>query len=1147
MLKDYNYYTKEDMNKEVLSQDNDFVNDARRFLTERSSTSEDNLKSNEDVYDAFMEHFRYQDVNEVTAIRDYEYATNGTQDQRANFGRVMDVFDTMADEKMSLRKVGDYFGGIATAPSTIAGILTGGAGKLASVAGQQGVKFGLRTILSESLKGGLKAGAVEGTIGLVQGAAQEGTRVETGLQKEFTGGRTVATGLGGALIGGGIGGVTSGLLAPSAIKAAQRLERIQKVDVTKAAEAKVNTDKVLKNASKEDLDSVNQALKSLEPETKVKKTKGKKGKLDALDEVEVATGQSIRKELSESDTLTASIPNELFQNISAAAIQIRNKIQPQKGERITSAIARALRNEDIVSTDITKILDEHNLSAEQFSLMYISEVSDAGRTLQASGNVSKSVQTLLRDVDELGEEGLTSVTGKEVEELVKQPSILKKVVGGVGGTFRGLDQLRLGVMTSQPATAMRNTENAGFRVIVDAFTRSFNNVLNLPGDVLSRVKTGEGSIRNPFSGTFDVAKFLFNPYEAQVVKQIFQKEFPDAAAKLFREAADIEAATGFGGGLSTIGRKMNIMNTFSDNIFKRAVFVSSLRRNINDLNSSRATKKILLTDSHKETIIKGRLQQRLGDGYRTSPDYTATVKRLNLDKQKYHTLETILESGNFKLLPDDILKKSIQDAFEFTYQATPKGDNFFGQLGKGVISLHKAVPFVISSFLPFPRYIANQLKFVYEHTPLIGMLPLDKLRLGIESRAVKGSKGYDWKDRTSKQLTGALLFTAAYAWRAKQGNTNRWYEMTDEAGNTIDGRPVYGPFAPFMLAADILYRTQVGQFIYDKTKGTVFEHDKPMEGTLATFSVRRYATDISQALLGSTFRTGMGLYALDKLWTDASSGSGDAINKVLGEFVGNIGNTFALPGSVVKDFYGQIDEKARYVPESKTGDTNFLDIVFNKATRALPDFPIVDWTGEGPYQKPLRTPFVTGDIKAVLPWEKQLTGLSRRAPKNEFQKEIDKLNMENREIYKRPANQMLDLYMTEILSKEGGQGNLNENMAKFISSDEYQDLVGVKDKRVRFKQRAAKIIDEVRSIAREKIELEATKDGKAYSKLSVTEWSRTQALYKDAVNEEYRDKYKGKSIDADKDKYVIVNGKPMSVLYYGLELAKSKGSKSGEL
>ena len=1128
------------MNKEVLSQDEDFVADARRFLTERGSSSPDDMQSNEDVYDAFMEHFRYQDVNEVTAIRDFEYATNGTQDQRANFGRVMDVYDNMADEKMSMRKVGDYFGGIVSAPSTIAGILTGGAGKLASVAGQQGIKFGLRTLLSQSLKGGLKAGAVEGAIGTIQGAAQEGTRVETGLQEEFTGRRTLTTGLGSAVVGGGIGAVTSGLLTPSAIKAARRLERIQEVDITKATEAKVKTDEVLKNASKEDLDSVEQALKSLKPEggkptvsEAGKKLKEQaKIKKDPLDEADVASGQNIRKSLSESDTLTTSIPAELFQNISAAAIQIRNKIKPQKGERITSAIARALRNEDIVSTDITKILDEHNLSAEQFSLMYLSEVSDAGRILQASGQVSKSVKTLLRDVDDLADEGLTSVTAKEVEVLVKQPKILNKVVGNIGGTFRGLDQLRLGVMTSQPATAMRNTENAGFRVIVDAFTRSFNNVLNL---------------RNPFSGTFDVTKFLFNPYEAQVVKQIFQKDFPDAAGKLFREAADIEAATGFGGGLSTLGRKMNIMNTFSDNIFKRAVFVSSLRRNINDLNKSKASQKLLLTDAHKDIIIKGRLKQELGPDYKSSPDYDRIVKSLKLDKQKFHTLETILESGNFRLIPDDILKKSIQDAFEFTYQATPKGDNFFGQLGKGVISLHKAVPFVISSLLPFPRYVANQLKFVYEHTPLIGMLPLDKLRLGIETRAAKGAKAYDWRDRTSKQLTGAILFSAAYAWRAKQGNTNRWYEMTDSQGNTIDGRPLYGPFAPFMLAADILYRTQVGQFIYDKTKGTILEHDKPMEGTLPTFSFKRYGTDIAQALLGSTFRTGMGLYALDKLWTDAASGSGDAWKKVAGEFVGNIGNTFLLPVSVVKDFYSQADEKSRYVPESKTGDTNFLDIVYNRATRAVPDFPIVDWTGEGPYEKPLRTPFVTGDIKAVLPAEKQMFGMTRRAPKNKFQKEIANLNMEDREIYKRPSDQILDLYMTEILSKEGGKGNLNENMAKFIDSPEYQDLEGTKIKRVRFKQRAQKIISEVREIARERIENEARESGANYSRLSVKEWSRTETLFKDAVNEEYRKKYKGKSIDADREKYIIVNGRPMNILNYGLEIAKALGSKAGEM
>ena len=65
--------------------------------------------------------------------------------------------------------------------------------------------------------------------------------------------------------------------------------------------------------------------------------------------------------------------------------------------------------------------------------------------------------------------------------------------------------------------------------------------------------------------------------------------------------------------------------------------------------------------------------------------------------------------------------------------------------------------------------------------------------------------------------------------------------------------------------------------------------------------------------------------------------------------------------------------------------------------------------------------------------------------------------------------------------------------------------------------------------------------------MSVKEWSRTATIHKDAVNEEYIDKYKGKSIDADKEKYIIINGRPMNVLNYGLELAKIYGSKAGEM
>ena len=85
--------------------------------------------------------------------------------------------------------------------------------------------------------------------------------------------------------------------------------------------------------------------------------------------------------------------------------------------------------------------------------------------------------------------------------------------------FQDLDRLRLGVMTSQPATTMRNNLNGGFRVAVDATTRTFDNLL---------------SLRNPFDGTFDVAKHVFTPYEAMAVQKIFKETFPEEASKLFR-------------------------------------------------------------------------------------------------------------------------------------------------------------------------------------------------------------------------------------------------------------------------------------------------------------------------------------------------------------------------------------------------------------------------------------------------------------------------------------------------------------------------------------------------------------------------------------------------------------------------------------
>ena len=56
--------------------------------------------------------------------------------------------------------------------------------------------------------------------------------------------------------------------------------------------------------------------------------------------------------------------------------------------------------------------------------------------------------------------------------------------------------------------------------------------------------------------------------------------------------------------------------------------------------------------------------------------------------------------------------------------------------------------------MPFPRFVANQIKFIYQHTPLLGLLPLDK--------PIKDMPTNQYiKEKLPKQMTGAMMFMTA--------------------------------------------------------------------------------------------------------------------------------------------------------------------------------------------------------------------------------------------------------------------------------------------------------------------------------------------------------------------------------------------------
>jgi len=1126
----YNFLEAENKNREVLIDNDDFITEARNFLEKRGGYSKKRLQDRNEVYEQFLEHFRYQNVNEISAIRDLEYAQNANKQDKTEFANLIELYDTMQSD-YSLETVKDFAGGILTAPSTYLGILTGGAGKLAAAGGTQASKLALKALLKKGLskeiakktlrnkinkdikkeivKSAAITGTIEGTVGLGQAVAQEETRVETGQADEYDMGRVgLTTGFSflGGTIAGGIVGKQQTKMAREAAKLSNIAESSEKAIAKKALEKAKKTldettDKDTYNILKEKIESLTEGLTDI---------KVKKGDKVPLDTRKVAVGKKLLNDITESKklgTLEAGLPKALFQTIAAATLDLAKagKFKVRDDKRITADIAEALKNGDITTPQIGNILKEYNLTFDTFSLIYKAELSEFGRALGASGTLAKQMKKLnkigasptkitdkekvkglldnhLEDIKQLEESGITSITQKEARNIAEREN-------QIGLFFKMLDRTRLGIMTSQLATTMRNFENAGFRTFIDAGTRAFDNFFRVGAGVIEtatgmqRGKLGgrDFSLEGFGGGVADVYKGLLNPYEAQVVRTMFEKNMPDRATKLFRQAADLEANTAgankLNRGLEQIGTKFNILNTFSDNIMKQAVLTASLKR-------------------------------QLGN------------------KKFYDTIT----SGQFNNISDEVLEKAVQDSLEFVYQKSfnvYKG-GFFEKIAGGTIAAHRNLPFVVSSFMPFPRYIANQFKFVYDHAPILGMLPASR----------KGAKEYDLFSRLGKQTMGLMMLKVAYDWRDLNGQDTEWFEFKDNTGKIIDGRPTYGPFAPFVLAADMLHR--------------YFEADPTDVGAVSA-SVSKYRRDTIQSMLGSSFRTGYGVYALDKLMIDLSSGAtkGEITSKLAGEFFGNILNTFTLPAAVVKDFYSQFDRYSRAIPETRTGEVDFLSIFLNRGTRALPDL--------GPdYDLPLRSPFREGDLMAINPIEKQLFGFSKNPVKNVVQKEMSELQVGWFDLYSKDPNETIDLRLRRELSDPEGNLNLVKRVSSAMKNPLYANLNRA-ERVPKFRALVKSVITEARIAVKEKIQAEEVEVGRKIfgtdidvetlvTTTDIAEWNKLPFYKKNAVTSRYKRLYplksnekfyEGKNIRVDADRIIKgVDGNAITVMQWALENAK---------
>ena len=962
----YTEFFDEDLNREVLTQDADFMNDAMSFLEKRTGKAD--FENEDEVFDEFMEHMRFHNTNEITAVRDLMYAQEADDEDKAEFGRLLSTFDRMEGEDF-FDAAGDYIQAGLTSPSTWLGLVTGGAGKMTGVAAQQAAKTGVRAVLGNVMQKAItapsvvKGMAVEGAIGLGAGAAQESARVETGVQEEFTGGRTLMTGaaqaIGGALPA-GIAGLQQGAMAKRAMKIRESGEQA----MTEAAEEGA------KNVKKV-LSSVKNKATITKTQDEILTTEVKKARefldtatgtvKEGLPKEKVKEGLALLQALSPTEKMIASLNQETIDAITAASIKLGKELNVKPGERITSAVSRALDDETLTLKQVDEIMQEFNLTSSQFSYMYMAELSRSGRNLASQSKIARQrgqtaaqkeqakrrVEAEKVKLDRLATavEGYLNQTGGN---LTKAEAIdIAKSAGKRVGTrnwFQEADRFRLSMMTGQLATTVRNVAGGSFRIATDVFDKSFKALFSLGKD---------------YDDPLAVAKYaFFNQAEAKVVREMFEKTMPIESQKFFStffESTTASAKLADESFLTRTGAVVNTLNRLSDNMYKQAIFA-------------------------------GRLDQ-------------LTRKQMN------KPLSDVIAEGKFAQIDKGMIKDAIEESLEFVYQKTPTGDNVAARAGRGLLTMHRELPFFVSTFIPFPRFVINQLDFVAQHMPVFGMLT-NKLQKG---------KLFD-AESLAKQTTGMGMLSVAYDMRARNGVETEWYEYTTEDGKTIDMRPIAGPFNAFLLAADAIYRAKQGT-----------DH-KQITGIVK---------DGWQALGGPSFRAGTGLSTVDRLFEDVDS---QGFEEGFGRWVGDTINTFTLPLATFRDLGSLTDEEKRLVPE--TAYVDLWDIIAARATRSLPEIPglpslsgmISETLGTGAVQPRSERPnILTGEpLRSVDPLERQIFGTGKSAQKNALQRKLSELQMSPYQIYK-PS----DFPFEDRLMREQAGRLLASELNKRVQSEEF--------------------------------------------------------------------------------------------------------------
>ncbi len=666
------------------------------------------------------------------------------------------------------------------------------------------------------------------------------------------------------------------------------------------------------------------------------------------------------------------------------------KVKRNPNIRISDQIYDVMTTPRLIQeTNFNQLLKKHKLTAEELMNFFRSGARTSAQNLNRLSQLSKAYGKFLKD---------GKVSQKLVDELNAQGIDTNDLLANVG---KRLDGVRKAMMVGRWSTAMRNFISQVGRVGIDVLYQGFQ----YGADTLWQKLSGKTLTRaaNPVTamqGFLNIFRQI-NPSRFKQVKKDVEKilaSMPKEQDRLFLRYSSDVINTGARSieklkkysplNLAEKGANLlNFLNRFQEFITRRAVFTSSL-----------------------DAIVRNN---------------KAVYGGKNLNE--------IINNPN---LINRLRKKDIAAAIDHSLELTYAGDPAKG-IGKAFVEFANKIPFTVSLVIPFPRFLVNSLKFLYDYSPLPTIaggvraaadLPLAAISFSADGTFTKSFFKKLKDGETSgmvKSLVGWGLFGTAMQIRDSKIAGDKWNELK-VGDKTIDIYP-YNPLAAYLFVADFIDRWQDGRL------GTITGTTK----------------DFAKVFLGT--RGGTGLYSIDQLLESLATADSNKGYKFVNELVGLISSQYFTPFKTYMGFLDAADGNIQAAKDTKTSTLDNARIdpsvsivrnfksIFNPGE--LPDrtsatHAVLSKDGIKYEARPLKGEGVEVFGKEITaPIVTELTGITIRQPKNSAEIEFDKLNIRYNEIFRSTGVPVLDRAYKNVFAPK-----IHFGLSAIIDSPAYQNL-----------------------------------------------------------------------------------------------------------